>query len=70
MEAKLMEDVDIVRKLFREAGPPAIVPASLLVSARRWDRLGYIRNTLSNLLILCAYKLGADPDFLATWYYR
>lgn len=70
MEAHLMEDVDLVKKLCQACGPPAIVQQPMVVSPRRWERLGYTRATLTNLAMMCAYKLGADPNFLAGWYHR
>ena len=70
MDVLLMEDVDLVRKLVRQAGSPVIVPLPLTVSARRWERLGYFRTSVMNLLTLLAYKLGADPNLLASWYHR
>lgn len=60
----------MVSKLCKANGPPAIIGMPLTVSARRWERLGYIRTTLMNLATMFAYKLGADPDFLAQWYHR
>ena len=70
MESPLMEDVDLVKKLHRQGGRPAIVQKRVQVSSRRWERMGYLRNTLSNLSMLFAYKLGANPHSLAKWYYR
>jgi hypothetical protein len=68
MEAPLMEDVDLVRRLRRSCGPPAIVPRDIMVSARRWERLGYTRTTLLNWCIITAYSLGCNPKTLARWY--
>jgi len=68
MEAPLMEDVDLVRRLQRRFGPPAIVPQAILVSARRWERLGYGRTALLNWWIMAAYKFGCSPKTLARWY--
>ena len=69
MEAPLMEDVDLVRRLYRTAGPPVIVPQPIVTSARRWQRLGFLRTTLTNWTILCAWRCGVDPARLAAWYY-
>ena len=70
MEALLMEDVDLVKKLLKQAGRPVILSTRLTVSARRWERLGYLRTSVMNLLTMLAYKLGADPNLLAGWYHR
>ena len=64
-----MEDVDLVSRLCKAAGPPVVVPNSVVTSARRWERLGFIRTTLLNWWLVIAYKLGADPARLALWYY-
>jgi hypothetical protein len=69
MEAPLMEDVEMVRKLRRRFGPPAIAPQAIVVSARRWERLGYGRTALLNWWIMVAYSLGCEPKTLARWYY-
>ena len=65
-----MEDVDLVRKLRRSCGPPAIIPQAILVSARRWERLGHTRTTLLNWWIMAAYTFGCNSKTLARWYYR
>ena len=69
MESPLMEDVDLAKKLCKVAGPPAIAPAPMLVSARRWEHMGYLKTTVLNLCIMSAYKLGVSTDRLARWYY-
>ena len=68
-ETLLMEDVDLVLRLGRRYGPPCIVPGPVRVSARRWLKLGYVKTTLLNWLLVIRWCLGADPDHLAAVYY-
>ncbi len=66
-ELPLMEDFEFVRRL-RRHGRIAILPQAVTTSARRWQRLGLIRTTANNQLIIAAYLLGVDPERLARWY--
>jgi len=65
----LMEDYDFCRRL-RKAGRIALAPASVTTSARRWQRLGVLRTTLTNLACVVAFRLGVSPVTLALWYRR
>ncbi len=62
-----MEDVELVERL-RALEAPAIVPQPVLVSNRRWARLGLVRTTLLNQRILRAWKRGTSPEALADLY--
>ena len=62
-----MEDVELVERL-RALEAPAIVPQPVLVSNRRWARLGLVRTTLLNQRILKAWKQGTPPEALADIY--
>lgn len=66
-EVRLLEDLIMVRKL-RKVSRPAIVPAVVHTSGRRWKELGIWRTVLINQLIVAAYTLGVDPDRLAKMY--
>ncbi|MEL7038876.1 MAG: TIGR04283 family arsenosugar biosynthesis glycosyltransferase [Cyanobacteria bacterium J06592_8] len=63
----LMEDFELVRQLRRQ-GKIAIVPAAVVTSGRRWQKLGVFRTTLINQIIIIAYLLGVSPQKLADWY--
>lgn len=65
----LLDDVALVRKLTRR-GRLALLPDPIIVSARRWQRLGPVRTTLLNQAILAAWFLGVPPETLARWYRR
>ena len=63
----VMEDVDLVRRM-RRHGRLRYSPVGVSVSARRWERDGWMRRTVSNLWILLLYVAGRSPDRLATSY--
>jgi rSAM/selenodomain-associated transferase 2 len=66
-ELPIMEDFELVRQL-RRKGRVAIAPASVLTSARRWEKLGVLRTTLLNQVIIAAYLLGVAPQKIVRWY--
>lgn len=63
----IMEDVLLVRRLVRLA-PVRLLPASVTVSARRWEREGPARRTVHNWRLLFALWRGASPHHLAERY--
>lgn len=62
----LMEDVDIVRRLGRARLAP--LAATILASARRYRRGGYVRRPLRNLVCLSLYFVGVPPARIAKIY--
>lgn len=63
----IMEDFALVRKLKRR-GRIQILSQSATTSVRRWEKLGLLRTTILNQLIVFGYLLGIKPEKLATWY--
>jgi hypothetical protein len=63
----VMEDADLVRRL-RYHGPLRRLVVGISVSARRWERDGWTRRTVSNLRILALYLAGRSPDRLVALY--
>ncbi|NDJ17214.1 TIGR04283 family arsenosugar biosynthesis glycosyltransferase [Myxacorys almedinensis] len=63
----IMEDFELVQRLHQH-GKIAIVPAPVITSGRRWQRLGVLRTTLVNQLVIGAYVLGISPDLIRRWY--
>lgn len=63
----IMEDFELMRRL-RRRGAIAIVSEPVVTSGRRWEKLGVLRTTLINQLIILAYFLGVPRDRLARWY--
>ena len=62
----LMEDYELIRRL-RRLGRIRIAPVAVRTSARRWQKLGILRATLTNQLCLAAFRLGVSPKRLASW---
>lgn len=65
----IMEDFEFIQRL-KQQGKIAIVPASVLTSRRRWQKLGIIKTTLINQLIILGYYLKVPPTILARLYGR
>lgn len=68
-EQPLMEDVVLAKRL-RRLGAIVLAPAAAATSARRWQRLGPLRVTLINQLMLLGHAAGIPPERLASWYRR
>jgi rSAM/selenodomain-associated transferase 2 len=68
-EVDLMEDVEFVRRLSK-AGRLHHSALSVVTSARRWERDGWIRRSGENLVLLVLYFLGISPRRLAGVYRR
>jgi hypothetical protein len=64
----LMEDVEFIRRLAR-VGRLHHSSHAVLVSARRWERDGWLRRTAMNVVLVGLYALGASPLRLARLYY-
>lgn len=65
----LMDDVEFVRRLKRQ-GRVVHLSQGMVTSARRWERRGWLRQSLSNLGTLALYFLGVSPERLARRYDR
>ncbi|MBU3937071.1 MAG: glycosyltransferase, partial [Proteobacteria bacterium] len=68
-EIPLLEDLDLVLRL-RKKGRLALLTTPALTSSRRWQRLGFVRTTVVNQMILLGFFFGIRPDRLARWYGR
>jgi len=44
------------------------LPASVVTSSRRWAKVGVLRTTLINQMVLAAYFSGIPPAAIAAWY--
>lgn len=64
-----MEDVFFSRRLCR-AGRVVVLPRRITVSARRWQRIGLVRQTLTNWTLTALALAGVSPDRLASYYPR
>jgi len=63
----LMEDLELAMRLRRREAI-GVLPASLQVSGRRWQRLGVLRTAIANARLRRAWQRGADPAQLAALY--
>lgn len=63
----IMEDFELIRCLKR-LGRIAIVPTPVLTSARRWQKLGVLKTTLINQIVILGYLLGISPSRLVKFY--
>jgi hypothetical protein len=66
-EVPIGEDLLFVRRLSKH-GHIGIVQADAVTSARRWQKLGLLRTTLVNQVILTGFCLGISPLTLASLY--
>ena len=63
----LFEEVALVRFLKR-TGRFAALALPIVVSARRWERDGFLRRTLHNRALALGFALGVRSHTLARWY--
>ncbi len=63
----LMEDLRLSLRLRRRAWP-LLVEGPVIVSDRRWRRVGVARQTVLNTLLQCGHALGISPARLARFY--
>jgi rSAM/selenodomain-associated transferase 2/rSAM/selenodomain-associated transferase 1 len=63
----ILEDYELVNRL-RRRGRVITVAEAAISSGRRWHRLGLLRTTLINQLVLAGYHLGVTPQRLARFY--
>ncbi len=66
-ELHIMEDYEFVRRL-RRLGRLTLLNEAVLTSGRRWQRLGFLRTTLINKLVILGYHCGVPPIKLAALY--
>ena len=66
-EIPIMEEVGLSRKL-RQCGKVTLVEPGIHISARRWQKNGILRTTLTNWLITLLYLLRVSPNHLAKLY--
>jgi rSAM/selenodomain-associated transferase 2 len=64
---RLMEDVFFSRQL-RRHGRMVVARSRIFVSARRWQRVGLVRQTVRNWALLALVAAGVPPDRLAALY--
>jgi rSAM/selenodomain-associated transferase 2/rSAM/selenodomain-associated transferase 1 len=63
----ILEDYELVRRL-RQWGRVATLPQAAKTSGRRWQQLGCLRTTLTNIWLILAYHLGWPVERLVATY--
>ncbi len=69
-EISLMEDVNFMQKLKRKKQKIQILEEQIITSARRWEKNGVIKTTLTNIALQLLYFAGVHPNTLAKYYYK
>ncbi len=65
----IMEDFELIQRL-KQQGRVAIAPAAVTTSARRWQRVGVLKTTVVNQLMILGFVFKVSGDRLACWYRR
>jgi rSAM/selenodomain-associated transferase 2 len=63
----LMEDFQLMLNL-KKRGKIRIAKGKVITSARRWEKLGVLKTTLLNQIIILGYFWGVSPQHLKQWY--
>ncbi len=66
-EIPIMEDFEFIRKAGKK-GKIATLSSSVSTSSRRWSKLGIIKTTFINQLVVAAYFMGIPPAVIVRWY--
>jgi len=68
-EIKLMEDIELSRKL-KFFGKPACIKTRAMTSSRKWEKNGIVRTTLLMWWLRLLHFFGVSPEKLHSRYYR
>lgn len=63
----IMEDFALIRRA-KAQGQVAIARAAVTTSGRRWQRLGLLRTTCINQIMILGFMIGLPMETLAHWY--
>jgi len=64
----LMEDVELMRRIYKNGGKIRILPQTVLTSSRRWNAEGILYTTVRDLVIITLYWLGVPAQKIARFY--
>jgi len=64
----ILEEIVLLRRL-RQLGSIGLNEERAVTSARRWERLGILRTTIINQIMLSGFFLGVSPQRLARLYF-
>ncbi len=63
----IMEDFQLIRTL-KQYGKIRLTTTPVVTSPRRWEKLGVLKTTLINQMIIIGYFCGVSPMRLRQWY--
>ncbi|MBO0936679.1 TIGR04283 family arsenosugar biosynthesis glycosyltransferase [Fibrella sp. HMF5335] len=66
----IMEDFDMIRRIEAISAPFVIIPKNVIVSARKYQRNGWLRVQLANLLAVMLFSCHVQPIHIARTYKR
>ena len=64
----IMEDYDIIERIWERAIPFRVIPRAVTVSARKYRANGWFRVQMANLRVFRMYKAGADEEAMIRRY--
>jgi rSAM/selenodomain-associated transferase 2 len=64
----IMEDFDIIRRIETVGAPFVIIPKDVVVSARKYQKNGWLRVQLANLLAVTLFTCRVSPVHIARTY--
>lgn len=65
----IMEDFNFIQKA-KQHGKIVIADVAVITSPRRWQRLGVIKTTIINQLVIIGYYLKISPERLKRFYHQ
>jgi rSAM/selenodomain-associated transferase 2 len=68
-QMSIMEDFGLIKRL-QKLGRIAIAPVPVTTAGRRWEKLGVVKTTLLNQVMIVGFYWGVPPDRLRQWYRR
>ncbi|WP_373480179.1 TIGR04283 family arsenosugar biosynthesis glycosyltransferase [Geminocystis sp.] len=66
-DIEIMEDFELIKKV-KKIGKIYITKEAVITSSRRWDKLGILKTTIINQIIIMGYYLKVNPEKLAIFY--
>ncbi|MTB52690.1 glycosyltransferase [Lewinella sp. W8] len=65
---KIMEDYDIIQRIWASEIPFRVIPRSVTVSARKYRANNYFRVQIANLMVFRMYRKGASEEAMISRY--
>lgn len=65
---RIMEDYDIIERIWEQEIPFRVIPRAVTVSARKYRANGWLRVQMANLEVFRMYKAGADEEAIISRY--